>query len=41
VLRFLFDNFQSDLAFNLLLGTKLMRTAASVVYFHRKSAFDA
>jgi digeranylgeranylglycerophospholipid reductase len=41
LLRFLFDHCQSDLAFNLLLGTKLMRTAASVVYFHRKSAFDA
>lgn len=38
-LRFLFDYFQSDLAFNLLLGTKAMRHAASVVYFHRKGAF--
>ena len=39
-LRFLFDHCQSDLAFNLLLGTKLMRTAASIVYFHHKGAFD-
>ena len=40
LLRLLFDHFQSDLAFNLLLGTTLMRTAASIVYFHRKGAFD-
>ena len=40
LLRFLFDHFQSDLAFNLLLGTKPMRAAASIVYFHRKGAFD-
>ena len=40
LLRFLFDHFQSDLAFNLLLGTRPMRTAASIVYFHRKGAFD-
>jgi flavin-dependent dehydrogenase len=40
VLRFLFDHFQSDLAFNLLLGTTAMRTAASIVYFHHKGAFD-
>ena len=40
LLRFVFDHFQSDLAFNLLLGTKAMRTAASIVYFHRKGAFD-
>jgi len=39
-LRFLFDHFQSDLAFNLLLGTRPMRAAASIVYFHRKGAFD-
>jgi digeranylgeranylglycerophospholipid reductase len=40
MLRFAFDHFQSDALFNLLLGTRLMRTAASIVYFHRKSAFD-
>jgi flavin-dependent dehydrogenase len=40
VLRFLFDHFQSDLAFNLLLGTAPMRAAASIVYFHHKGAFD-
>jgi flavin-dependent dehydrogenase len=39
-LRFLFDHFQSDALFNLLLGTKPMRTAASIVYFHRKGVFD-
>lgn len=39
-LRFLFDHFQSDVLFNLLLGTKLMRTAASVVYFHHKGVFE-
>ena len=40
LLRFLFDHCQSDIAFNLLLGTTLMRTAASIVYFHRKGAVD-
>ncbi len=40
LLRFLFDHFQSDTAFDLLLGTKLMRSAASMVYFHRKGVFD-
>jgi flavin-dependent dehydrogenase len=40
VLRFLFDHFQSDALFDLLLGTKLMRTAASIVYFHHKGVFD-
>lgn len=39
ILRFLFDHFQSDLAFNLLLGTRAMRAAASIVYFHRKGVF--
>jgi flavin-dependent dehydrogenase len=39
-LRFLFDRFQSDLAFDLLLKTKAVRSAASVVYFHRKGVFD-
>jgi len=40
LLRFLFDHFQSDAAFNLLLGTRLMRKAAGVVYFHHRGAFD-
>ena len=40
LLRFLFDHCQSDVAFNLLLGTRPMRSAASIVYFHRKGAFD-
>ena len=39
LLRFLFDHFQSDLAFDLLLRTKIMRSAASMVYFHRKGVF--
>ena len=39
-LRFLFDHFQSDAAFNLLLGTRPMRTAAGIVYFHHKGVFD-
>jgi len=40
LLRFLFDRFQSDLAFNLLLATSPMRWAASIVYFHHKGVFD-
>ena len=40
LLRFLFDHFQSDALFDLLLGTKLMRAAAGIVYFHHKGAFD-
>lgn len=40
VLRFLFDHFQSDAAFNLLLGTRPMRAAAGIVYFHHKGVFD-
>jgi digeranylgeranylglycerophospholipid reductase len=39
-LRFLFDHFQSDLAFNLLLATKPMRMAAGMIYFHRKGVFE-
>jgi flavin-dependent dehydrogenase len=39
LLRFLFDHAQSDTAFNLLLGTRAMRSAASIVYFHRKGVF--
>ena len=40
LLRFLFDHFQSDTLFNLLLGTTPMRKAASLVYFHHKGVFD-
>jgi digeranylgeranylglycerophospholipid reductase len=39
-LRFAFDRFQSDVLFNLLLATRPMRTAAGIVYFHRKGVFD-
>jgi flavin-dependent dehydrogenase len=39
-LRFLFDRFQSDTAFNLLLATRPMRAAAGVIYFHHKGVFD-
>jgi digeranylgeranylglycerophospholipid reductase len=40
LLRFLFDHFQNDRLFNLLLGTKAMRAAAGIVYFHRKGVFN-
>ena len=40
LLRFLFDHFQSDTLFNLLLGTRPMRAAASIVYFRHKGVFD-
>jgi flavin-dependent dehydrogenase len=40
LLRFLLDHFQSDALFNLLLGTRPMRMAAGVVYFHHKGVFD-
>lgn len=40
LLRFAFDRFQSDLAFNLLLATKPMRAAAGLIYFHHKGVFD-
>jgi digeranylgeranylglycerophospholipid reductase len=40
-LRWLFDTFQSDVAFNLLLATRPVREAASLVYFHRKGIFEA
>jgi flavin-dependent dehydrogenase len=39
-LRFMFDHFQNDTAFNLLLATRAMRTAAGLIYFHRKGVFD-
>ncbi len=40
LLRFLFDRFQSDTLFNLLLWTRPMRWAAGMVYFHRKGVFE-
>ena len=40
VLRLLFDNFQTDLAFNLMLRTKLVRQAASLIYFHQRGVFE-
>ena len=40
LLRYLFDHFQSDTLFDLLLGTKPMRAAAGIVYFHRKGVFN-
>ena len=36
LLRLLFDYFQTDWFFNLMLGSKPMRMAASQVYFHRR-----
>ena len=41
LLRFAFDHFQSDAAFNLMLSTRLMRSAAGLVYFHHKGVFDS
>ena len=41
LLRYAFDRFQSDLAFNLLLATRPMRAAAGIIYFHHKGVFDA
>jgi digeranylgeranylglycerophospholipid reductase len=41
LLRFAFDHFQSDRLFDLLLGTRPMRAAASIIYFHRKGVFDS
>jgi flavin-dependent dehydrogenase len=36
LLRFLFDRFQSDWLFNVMLASRPMRMAASQVYFHRR-----
>jgi flavin-dependent dehydrogenase len=36
LLRFLFDRFQSDMFFNVMLASRPMRMAASQVYFHRR-----
>ncbi len=41
LLRWAFDNFQTDFAFNWLLATRAMRGAAGIVYFHHKGVFDA
>jgi flavin-dependent dehydrogenase len=38
--RALYDRFQSDTAFNLLLATRAMRAAAGIVYFHHKGVFE-
>jgi flavin-dependent dehydrogenase len=38
LLRWLFDRFQSDWFFNLMLASRPVRMAASQVYFHRRSA---
>lgn len=38
LLRFLFDRFQSDWVFNLMLASPPMRMAASQIYFHRRGA---
>jgi digeranylgeranylglycerophospholipid reductase len=40
LLRWSFDRFQTDFAFNWLLATRPMRAAASVIYFHHKGVFD-
>jgi flavin-dependent dehydrogenase len=40
LLRLLFDHCQSDALFDLLLGTKLIRTAAGIVFFHHQGVFD-
>jgi flavin-dependent dehydrogenase len=41
LLRWLFDHFQNDWVFDLMLGTPVMRRAAELVYFHRKGGVDA
>ncbi len=40
LLRWAFDHLQTDAAFNLLLATRPLRQAASLVYFHRKGVFE-
>jgi digeranylgeranylglycerophospholipid reductase len=40
LLRWAFDRFQTDFAFNWLLATRPMRAAAGLVYFHHKGVFD-
>jgi hypothetical protein len=38
MLRFLFDNLQTDWMFNLMLSTRAMRRVASEIYFHQRNA---
>ena len=40
LLRWGFDRFQTDFAFNWLLATRPVRAAAGIVYFHHKGVFD-
>ena len=40
LLRWAFDRFQTDFAFNWLLATRPVRAAAGMVYFHHKGVFD-
>ena len=40
LLRFLFDRFQTDWVFNLMLASRPMRMAASQVYFHRRGVLN-
>jgi digeranylgeranylglycerophospholipid reductase len=40
LLRLLFDHFQSDWVFNLMLASRPMRMAASQVYFHRRGVLN-
>jgi len=40
VLRWLFDHGQSDWLFNRLLGTRALRRAAELIYFHRKGGVE-
>ena len=40
LLRFLFDRFQTDWVFNLMLASRPMRMAASQVYFHRRGVIN-
>jgi len=40
LLRWGFDRFQTDFAFNWLLATRPMRAAAGIIYFHHKGVFD-
>lgn len=40
LLRVAFDVFQNDTLTNILLGTSMLRRAASIVYFHHRGVFD-
>ena len=41
LLRFLFDHFQSDWLFNMMLASRPMRMAASQIYFHRRGVMKS